>query len=197
MYVSRQTPFARTRRLAVDRDMALVIIGTRIERCAGLVKLVQRAKGRQAKASAEIVLTTQDLVTEHDVMSVDGDWFETEILHERLQGIEADFGVVIEFRDPSLVNRRNGVETPGQNLPAESRRCLKKCDVEKPGRKPFEQMGHHQPTRTASDDCQLNHANRLLRKAKARGRAEWAGRTYPNLVDNMRVAAEAKRRNKS
>jgi hypothetical protein len=30
-------------------------------------------------------------------------------------------------------------------------------------------MGHHQPTRTASDDCQLNHAppkNRMLRLEK-------------------------------
>ena len=35
--------------LAVDRDMALIIIRVRIERCAGLVKLAQRAKGRQAE----------------------------------------------------------------------------------------------------------------------------------------------------
>src|SRR5438128_3415886 len=88
--------------LAVDRDMALIIIRARIERCAGLAKLVQRAKGRQAEASAEIVFTTQDLVAEHDCMSVHGDCFETEILHKRLQGIESDVGVVIELRDPSL-----------------------------------------------------------------------------------------------
>src|SRR6266699_5182589 len=87
-----------------------------------------------------------------------GDCFETELLHESLQGVEADIGVVIELRDASLVDRRNGVEPLGQNFPAEPRRCLKKCDVEKSNRKPFEQMGHHQPTRTASDDCQLKHA---------------------------------------
>ena len=107
-------------------------------------------------------------------MSVHGDCFETEILHKRLQGIESDVGVVIELRDPSLVDRRNGVETLGQNLPAEPQRCLKKCDIEKPGRKPFEQMGHHQPTWTASDDCQLNHAppkNRMLRPEKMKRQA--------------------------
>src|SRR5262249_50988774 len=58
--------------VAVARDMALIIIRARIERCAGLVKLIQRAKGRQAKASAEIVFTTQDLVAEHDCMSIMG-----------------------------------------------------------------------------------------------------------------------------
>src|SRR4029434_6866314 len=63
-----------------------------------------------------------------------GDCFETEFLHESLQGVEADIGVVIELRDPSLVDRRNGVEPLGQNFPAEPRRCLKKCDVEKPNR---------------------------------------------------------------
>jgi hypothetical protein len=98
-----------------------------------------------------------------------GDCFETEFLHESLQGVEADIGIVIELRDPGLVDRRNGVEPLGQNFPAEPLRCLKKCDVEKPHRKPFEQMGHYQPTRTASDDCQLNHAppnNRMLRLGK-------------------------------
>jgi hypothetical protein len=144
--------------LAVDCDMALIIIRVRIERCAGLVKLAQCAKGRYAEAPAKIVFTMQDVVAKHDCMSMHGDCFEAEILHERLQGIEANLGVVIKLRDPSLVDCRNGVETLGQNLPAEPRRGLKKCDVKKPGRKPFEQMGHHQPTRTASDDCQLNHA---------------------------------------
>jgi hypothetical protein len=130
------------------------------------VKLAQCAKGRYAEASAEIMFTMQDLVAKHDCMSMHGDCFEAEILHERLQGIEANVGVVIKLRDPSLVDCRNGVETLGQNLPAEPRRGLKKCDVKKPRRKPLEQMAHHQPTRTASDDCQLNHAppkNPMLR----------------------------------
>src|SRR5262245_39511945 len=111
----------------------------------------------------------QDLVAEHDYMSMHGDWFETEILHERLQGIEANVGVVVKLRDPSLVDSRNGVETLGQNLPAQPRRCLKKCDVEKPGRKPFEQMGHHQPPPTSSNDSQLNHdppKNLMLKSRK-------------------------------
>src|SRR5262244_361469 len=63
---------------AVDCDMALIIIRARIERCAGLVKLAQCAKGRYAEASAEIVFTTQDLVGKHDCMSMHGDCFETE-----------------------------------------------------------------------------------------------------------------------
>jgi hypothetical protein len=33
-------------------------------------------------------------------------------------------------------------------------------------------------------------------KARAKERAKRAGRKYPNLVDNMRVAAESKRRRK-
>ena len=122
------------------------------------MKLAQCAKGRQAETSTEIVLAAQDLIAEHNCMSMHGDCFETESLHEGLQGVDADIRVVVQLRDPSLVDRRNGVEPLGQNFPAEPRRCLKKCDIENPNRKPFEQMGHYQPTRTASDDCQPNHA---------------------------------------
>jgi hypothetical protein len=56
--------------VSVDGDMALIIIRTRIERCAGLVKLVQRAKRRQAEAPVELVFTTQDFVPEHNCMSM-------------------------------------------------------------------------------------------------------------------------------